>query len=272
MRKQWARRPHARGVARAAAGAAIPARGLRRELPAPRQGSFAGVPAMESPHSADDHYRLGRTALEAGELQQAVEHLQSAYRLDAATPLYRSYYGLVLGLAERRLERAISLCRSAATRRVLQPGPLPQPGARAPRLRLQGRGDPLSAARADDRSGQRGDRRQRCVGMGSAQTPALGFLRRRNLLNRLLGRADPTARSCAQSRETHGRSASDAAARRSVAVSLALALVPGALQQLALLVLAHLLAPLLDDAAHVDPRLRSARIECGPAGGKPRDG
>lgn len=142
---------------------------------------------MQSQHSADDHYRLGRTALDAGELQQAVVHLQAAYRLDAATPLYRSYYGLALGLAERRLERAISLCRSAATDEFFNPVHFHNLarvhlacGFKAEAIRYLRRGlmiDPGNAEIADEL------RR-----LGIRRRPALGFLRRRNWINRLLGR------------------------------------------------------------------------------------
>src|SRR3990170_3930706 len=121
LRKAVARRPLRRGVAFTAAGGAAPARGLRREFLRLVAGACKPEFPMESQRGADDHYRLGRTALDAGDLQQAVVHLQAAYRLDAATPLYRSYYGLALGLAERRLERAISLCRSAATDEFFNP-------------------------------------------------------------------------------------------------------------------------------------------------------
>ena len=52
----------------------------------------------------------------------------------------------------------------------------------------------------------------------------------------------------------------------------ALALVPGALEQLALLVLAHLLAPLLDDAAHAMPHLRMRRVFATPRVERGEDG
>jgi tetratricopeptide (TPR) repeat protein len=142
---------------------------------------------MESPHSADDHYRLGRTALDAGEMQQAVVHLQTAYRLDAATPLYRSYYGLALGLAERRLERAISLCRSAATEEFFNPIHFHNLarvhlacGLKAEAIRYLRRGLMIDPGNAEIAAEMRR--------MGIRRRPALGFLRRRNPFNRLLGR------------------------------------------------------------------------------------
>jgi len=142
---------------------------------------------MESLHSADDHYRLGRSALEAGELHQAVVHLQTAYRLDAATPLYRSYYGLVLGLAERRLERAIALCRSAATEEFFNPIHFHNLarihlacGFKAEAIRYLRRGLMIDPGNAEIAAEMRR--------MGIRRRPALGFLRRRNPLNRLIGR------------------------------------------------------------------------------------
>jgi tetratricopeptide (TPR) repeat protein len=142
---------------------------------------------MESPHSADDHYRLGRSALDAGEMQQAVVHLQAAYRLDAATPLYRSYYGLALGLAERRLERAITLCRSAATEEFFNPVHFHNLarvhlacGFKAEAIRYLRRGLMIDPGNADIAAEMRR--------MGIRRRPALGFLRRRNPFNRLLGR------------------------------------------------------------------------------------
>jgi tetratricopeptide (TPR) repeat protein len=142
---------------------------------------------MESQRSADDHYRLGRSALDAGDLQQAVVHLQSAYRLDAATPLYRSYYGLALGLAERRLERAISLCRSAATDEFFNPVHFHNLarvhlacGFKAEAVRYLRRGLMIDPGNSEIAAELRR--------MGIRRRPPLGFLRRRNLINRLLGR------------------------------------------------------------------------------------
>lgn len=142
---------------------------------------------MESPHSADDHFRLGRSALDAGLLQQAVDHLQTAYRLDAATPMYRSYYGLALGLAERHLERAISLCRSAATEEFFNPVHFHNLarvhlacGFKAEAIRYLRRGLMIDPGNAEIAAEMRR--------MGIRRRPALGFLRRRNPFNRLLGR------------------------------------------------------------------------------------
>jgi tetratricopeptide (TPR) repeat protein len=142
---------------------------------------------MESQRSADELFRLGRSALDAGELQLAVEHLQAAYRLDAATPLYRSYYGLALGLSERRLERAISLCRSAATDEFFNPLHFYHLarvhlacGFKAEAIRYLRRGLMIDPGNEEIASALRE--------LGIRRRPPLGFLRRRNLINRMLGR------------------------------------------------------------------------------------
>jgi tetratricopeptide (TPR) repeat protein len=136
---------------------------------------------------AEDHYRLGRTALDAGSMDQAVGHLKSAYELDGATPLYRSYYGLAIGLAERQLERSVPLCRSAATDEFFNPVHFHNLarihlacGFKAEAIRYLRRGlmiDPGNQGIADEL------RR-----LGIRRRPPLGFLRRRNWLNRLIGR------------------------------------------------------------------------------------
>jgi tetratricopeptide (TPR) repeat protein len=142
---------------------------------------------MESQRSADDHYRMGRSALDAGELQQAVTHLQAAHRLDAATPLYRSFYGLAIALCEQRLDRAVSLCRSAATDEFFNPVHFHNLGRvhlacgfKAEAIRYLRRGlliDPGNLEIAEEL------RR-----LGIRRRPPLGFLRRRHWINRLLGR------------------------------------------------------------------------------------
>src|SRR5262249_36614251 len=69
--------------------------------------------------------------------------------------------------------RAVPLRREGG---VLQPRALPQPRAAAPRLRLQVRGHPLSAARADDRPAERvdpeGDARSRRAPQARPRVPA----------------------------------------------------------------------------------------------------
>ena len=69
---------------------------------------------MDATFSADEHFREGQSELERDRVDAALEHFRAAHRLDPTSPRYRSYFGLCLGLAERRFDRALELCRSAA--------------------------------------------------------------------------------------------------------------------------------------------------------------
>ena len=69
---------------------------------------------MDATFTAEEHFRRGEEALEAEHFDSALGHFRAAHRLDGMSPRYRSFYGLALGLAERRLDRALELCRSAA--------------------------------------------------------------------------------------------------------------------------------------------------------------
>ena len=176
-------------------------------MQAPREAIDGSPRWSRSTHSADDHYRLGRTRARRGRAAAGRRSTcRSAYRLDAATPLYRSYYGLALGLSERRLERAISLCRSAATDEFFNPVHFHNLarvhlacGFKAEAIRYLRRGlmiDPGNEEIADEL------RR-----LGIRRRPPLGFLRRRNPLNRLLGRLLHRAAAAARDRAPDADSA-----------------------------------------------------------------
>ena len=77
--------------------------------------------ASTSSVTAEDHHRLGRDALVNNEAATALEHFRSAHQIDRANPRYRSYYGLALALVERRFDRALELCRSAAKEEFFNP-------------------------------------------------------------------------------------------------------------------------------------------------------
>jgi tetratricopeptide (TPR) repeat protein len=140
----------------------------------------------QTQHSADDHYRLGRAALDAADIEKAVLHLQSAYQLDASKPIYRSYYGLAIGMVERRFDRALELCRSAAKEEFFNPDLYHNLarvhlafGFKAEAIRYLRRGlmiDPASKAMHED-----------LYTLGTRSRPPLGFLPRRHPLNRLAG-------------------------------------------------------------------------------------
>jgi len=72
--------------------------------------------------TAEEHFRRGNDALEAGEHRAALEGFRAAARLDASNATYRSYLGLMTGLVERRLDQALELCREAAREEFFNPG------------------------------------------------------------------------------------------------------------------------------------------------------
>jgi len=142
---------------------------------------------MDASFSAEEHFRRGEEALVQQQMQVALEHFATAHRLDPTSPRFRSHYGLALGLVERRLDRALELCRSAAREEFFQPAHYHNLarlhlafGFKAESIRYLRRGlmiDPENEAiRAELRR------------LGVRRSPPLSFLRRGNLLNRLLGK------------------------------------------------------------------------------------
>jgi tetratricopeptide (TPR) repeat protein len=142
---------------------------------------------MSTHASAQDHFRQGCADLESGALESALTRFRAAHRLDPGAARYRSYYGLTLGLSERRWEQALELCRGAARDEFFDPIHYHNLarlhlgfGFKGEAIRLLRRGlmiDPdnnaIRAALQD---------------LGVRRRPPLGFLRRENALNRLLGR------------------------------------------------------------------------------------
>ena len=76
---------------------------------------------MHASFTAEEHYRRGRDLLRDGKEREAFDHFRTSYHLDPANPRYRSHYGLGLALAERRFDRALELCRSAAKEEFFNP-------------------------------------------------------------------------------------------------------------------------------------------------------
>ena len=142
---------------------------------------------MELPPCADQHFRCGMAELEAERFGDALEHFRTAQRLDPARPTFRSYFGLCLGLSERRFDKALELCRSAAKEEFYNASLYHNLarvhlafGFKAEAIRYLRRGlmiDPgcqLILIELDR--------------MGRRRGPVLGFLRRQNPVNRWLGR------------------------------------------------------------------------------------
>jgi tetratricopeptide (TPR) repeat protein len=142
--------------------------------------------ASTSSVTAEDHHRLGREALVNNEAATALEHFRSAHQIDRANPRYRSYYGLALALVERRFDRALELCRSAAKEEFFNPDLYHNLarvhlafGFKAEAIRYLRRGlmiDPANAAMQTD-----------LRELGTRGRPTLGFLPRRHALNRVVG-------------------------------------------------------------------------------------
>jgi tetratricopeptide (TPR) repeat protein len=143
---------------------------------------------MDATFSADEHFRRGCAELDATHHAEALAHFRAAQKLDPASARVRSYYGLCLGLAERRFDKALELCRSAAKAEFFNPLLYHNLalvhlafGFKSEALRYLRRGlmiDPECGAitRELERLGQR-------------KRPTLAFLRRQHPLNRWLGRA-----------------------------------------------------------------------------------
>jgi tetratricopeptide (TPR) repeat protein len=142
---------------------------------------------MQVSFTAEENYRRGKELLKEGKDRDAFDHFRTSHNLDPANPRYRSHYGLGLALVERRFDRALELCRSAAKEEFFNPDLYHNLakvhlafGFKAEAIRYLRRGlmiDPGSVAMVDDL------RR-----LGVRQSPVLGFLPRRHPMNRLLGR------------------------------------------------------------------------------------
>ncbi len=141
---------------------------------------------MDTSFSADEHFRRGRAALDCDNHSVALEHFRSAQRVDPNSPRYRSYYGLCLGIAKRRFDQALELCRSAAKEEFYNPElyrNLAQVhlafGFKAEGIRYLRRGlmiDPANQQILDD-----------LMVLGVRRRPPFGFLPRGHVINRWIG-------------------------------------------------------------------------------------
>ena len=142
---------------------------------------------MSSHASAQEHFRQGREELRGEVLDRALAHFRTAHRLDPGSAQFRSFYGLVLGLCERRWEQALELCRSAARDEFFDPIHYHNLallhlafGFKAEGLRLLKRGLMIAPGHEEILDSLRS--------LGVRRRPPLGFLRRGNALNRWLGK------------------------------------------------------------------------------------
>jgi tetratricopeptide (TPR) repeat protein len=142
---------------------------------------------MDSTFSAEEHFREGQAEFDRQRVEAALEHFRSAHRLDPTSPRFRSYFGLCLGLGERRFDRALELCRAAAKEEFFNPALYHNLarlhlafGFKAEGIRFLRRAlmiDPRNDAALSD-----------LRALGVRRKPVLGFLRRNHLVNRWIGR------------------------------------------------------------------------------------
>jgi tetratricopeptide (TPR) repeat protein len=141
---------------------------------------------MDASFSADEHLRRGTEQLEAGRSAEALDHFRAAQRLDPTSACYRSYFGLCIGLAEGRFDKALELCRSAAREEFFNPHLYHNLarvhlafGFKAEAIRYLRRGlmiEPDCAPIVGD-----------LERLGVRRRPVLGFLPRRSRINRWCG-------------------------------------------------------------------------------------
>ena len=142
---------------------------------------------MDATFSAEEHFTEGQSELARERLDAALDHFRSAHRLDPTSPRYRSYFGLCLGLSERRFDRALELCRSAAKEEFFNPALYHNLarlhlafGFKSEGIRYLRRGlmiDPQNEPILKEMKN-----------LGVRRKPVLSFLRRDHLVNRLFGR------------------------------------------------------------------------------------
>jgi len=133
-------------------------------------------------------FERGRALVEAGDAEAALACLRVAQESDSHNARIQSYYGLCLGLVDRRFEEAVELCQSAAKREFFNPDLYLNLarlylgfGFKSEAIRYLRRGRMIDPANsAIERSLRE---------LGDRMPPVLRFLPRRHPLNRWLGTA-----------------------------------------------------------------------------------
>lgn len=137
--------------------------------------------------SSEESLRRAQELLRSGLEMAALEHFASAHERAPEDPRYRSHYGWAVAMVEHRVDRGVSLCRSALREAADQPELyhnlariLLAHGRKTEGIKYIRRGlmvDPRNAALVLEW------RR-----LGIRRAPVLAFLPRRHFANRLLGR------------------------------------------------------------------------------------
>jgi hypothetical protein len=136
--------------------------------------------------SSREMLERGRALFDSGDAEGALWFLRTAHDRDGNDARVRSWYGLCLGLGDRRFEEAVALCQSAAKQEFFNPDlylnlarlylgfGFKSEGVRYLRRGLMidpGHGEILAMLRD----------------LGDRASPVLGFLPRRHPVNRWLG-------------------------------------------------------------------------------------
>jgi len=137
--------------------------------------------------SPEESLRRAQELLRSGLEMAALEHFAKAHERAPEDPRYRSHYGWAVAMVEHRVDRGVSLCRSALRDAADQPELyhnlariLLAHGRKTEAIKYIRRGlmvDPRNAALVLEW------RR-----LGVRRSPVLPFLTRRHFVNRLLGR------------------------------------------------------------------------------------
>jgi len=136
---------------------------------------------------AFEQFTEGLTLLRAGEPRAALPHLRKAVALDAYDPFYWSYLGLALGMAQEEWAEAEDICLQAL--RMKRPKAelylnlaevYCHAGKRDDAVWILNRG--LGLTMRDPRL------QDALMRLGVRRPPVLAFLKRKNFLNRSLGR------------------------------------------------------------------------------------
>jgi tetratricopeptide (TPR) repeat protein len=131
-------------------------------------------------------FERARALFDAGDPTAALGWLERAYACDANDARVRSWYGLCVGLVERRFEEAVELCQSAAKQEFFNPDLYLNLarlylgfGFKAEGVRYLRRGLMIDPGHAEIL--------QMLRDLGDRAAPVLGFLPRRHPVNRWLG-------------------------------------------------------------------------------------
>jgi tetratricopeptide (TPR) repeat protein len=137
---------------------------------------------------AEDAFARGLFLLENGEWAEALAAFEKAHADEPGNARYRSYYGLALGIVERRFQVSSELCNSAAKQEFFNPNMYLNLarlhrsfGFKTEAVRYLRRGRMIDPAHAEIGSELRS--------LGRRGRPMLPFLPRTHRLNRWCGMA-----------------------------------------------------------------------------------